>query len=270
MIKSFIKNADSLILSGKLGKAIRLLKHKFMLLTVEKPAREYKVNDLSSGYISQYKKNDHSELNILCDKYGSDKGESDSKDNPYIWPSHNYSDFYDVMFRLRKSDVSLLVECGLGTNNPKLKSSMGINGKPGASLRVWRDYFPNAKIIGVDIDENVLFSETRIHTYGCDQTSQDSISKFATGAELQDSSVDIIIDDGLHTFGAGKSFFEGMIKFLTNNGIYVIEDVPARDIILYKDYFLQSRELYSTHFIVLSSPLRSGGDNRLICITKNV
>ena len=37
---------------------------------------------------------------------------------------------------------------------------MGIKGKPGASLRVWKDYFPNANIIGVDIDENILFLKT--------------------------------------------------------------------------------------------------------------
>ena len=39
-----------------------------------------------------------------------------------------------------------MFECGLGTNNPNLKSNMTENGIPGASLRVWRDYFFNAKI----------------------------------------------------------------------------------------------------------------------------
>ena len=49
--------------------------------------------------------------------------------------------------------MQLLIECGLGTNNINFKSSMGINGKPGASLRMWRDFFPSARIIGVDIDK---------------------------------------------------------------------------------------------------------------------
>ena len=254
---------------GRLKNISRLIQSKSKILTVERPAINHRSRELGFGYISQYKNNDRSEINILCDKYGSDKGECDSKDNPYPWPSHNYADFYDLIFRLRKDDVRLLVECGLGTNNPQVESFMGIDGKPGASLRVWRDYFPNAKIIGVDIDKEILFSETRIKTYECDQTSQNSISNFTIEAALEESSVDIIIDDGLHKFVAGKSFFEGMIKYLSKNGIYIIEDVSAADLSGYKDYFLSSCRSYSANFLSLSSPSQSGGGNRLIVITKN-
>ena len=42
-------------------------------------------------------------------------------------------------------------------------------GKPGASLRVWRDYFPNAIIYGADIDKDILFAEERIKTFYIDQ-----------------------------------------------------------------------------------------------------
>ena len=42
---------------------------------------------------------------------------------------------------------------------------MNINGKPGASLRAWRDYFENALIYGADIDKNILFKENRINTF---------------------------------------------------------------------------------------------------------
>ena len=43
--------------------------------------------------------------------------------------------FLDV----EKKDVQLLIECGLGTNNISIVSSMGKNGKLGASLRMWID-----------------------------------------------------------------------------------------------------------------------------------
>ena len=33
---------------------------------------------------------------------------------------------------------------------------MSINGKPGASLRAWRDYFVNSVVYGADIDKNIL------------------------------------------------------------------------------------------------------------------
>lgn len=229
----------------------------------------YKKNQISHGYSTQYKKHDNSLINELCDKYGSDKGEVNSYDNPYVWASHNYADIYELMFRLRRNDVNLVVECGLGTNNPEIYSSMGADGKPGASLRLWRDYFPNAKIVGCDIDERVLFNEERIQTFGCDQTDQLSISNFIDKAELLDKSVDIIIDDGLHEFHAGKSFFEGTINCLSEDGIYVIEDVNPVCFISYKDYFLELSDKYSTHFFNLTRPGQNIGGNRLIVVRKN-
>ena len=48
-------------------------------------------------------------------------------------------------------------------------------GKPGASLRVFRDYFLNAKIYGADIDKNILFTSDRIFTYYVDQLDEISI-----------------------------------------------------------------------------------------------
>ena len=245
------------------------LKRLYLQEFVERRLRSYKCKELSHGFSTQYKKRDRSEINILCDKYGSDKGEVNNIGNPYVWPSHNYADVYELMFRLRKDDVKLVIECGLGTNNPDLKSSMGVNGKPGASLRVWKDYFPNAKILGVDIDKEVLFSENRIETYFCDQTSSQSIDEFSKAAQLSEETVDIIIDDGLHEFHAGKSFFEGMVKYLSQNGIYVIEDITAGDLLRYKDYFLELSDQYSAQFFNLSRPELRVGDNRLIIVRKN-
>ena len=54
---------------------------------------------------------------------------------------------------------------------------MTANGKPGASLRVWRDFFPNAKIYGGDIDKETLFIEDRISTYYVDQFENSTIKK---------------------------------------------------------------------------------------------
>lgn len=228
-----------------------------------------KTSIFNYGILVQYKKYDESLINSLCDKYGSDKGEVTPISNPYNWPSHNYADFYNLAFGLRRNDVRSVVECGLGTNNPDLESSMGVHGKPGASLRLWRDYFPNANVIGCDIDKDILFKEDRITTFYCDQTSSDSIQKFSSDAELLEDSVDIIIDDGLHKFFAGKCFFENMISLLRSDGIYIIEDVTHKDIIQYKEYFAELGETYEARFVYLKSPHRAmGDDNNLICITK--
>ena len=49
------------------------------------------------------------------------------------------------------------------------------NGIPGVSLRVWIDYFFNAKIYGGDIDKEILFEEERSKTFYVDQLNSNSI-----------------------------------------------------------------------------------------------
>lgn len=169
------------------------------------------------------------ELAELCDQYGSDKGETTPGPHPYVWPSHFYTELYELLFGQARDTIRRVVECGIGTNNPDLVSSMGAAGKPGASLRVWRDYFPNAEVIGADIDSDILFEEERIRTFQCDQTSAASIAAFRERAGLIDGSVDIVIDDGLHTLAAGKAFFEGMWSSVRVGGTYITEDIDWRE-----------------------------------------
>lgn len=215
-----------------------------------------------------YQKNANSLLNALCDTYGSDKGEIVADGHPYPWPSHTYADFYELLFQLKRQDVRAVLECGLGTNNPNVTSNMGVKGRPGASLRVWRDFFPNAQITGVDIDAGALFEEERIKTYQCDQTSADSIASFAASAEMQSASMDIIIDDGLHEFAAGVTFFENTIGYLAENGLYIIEDVNAKDYQKYARYFAERSDRYAAKFINGYRPKSWMGNNRLIVVSK--
>lgn len=258
--KSILSYLDKILIGSYIKKS--------RIQSKENKLINYKSNIYQHGFVTEYIKSS-SLLNILCDKYGSDKGEVTDENNPYTWPSHNYADAYELMFRLRRQDVKLLVECGLGTNNPALISSMGIHGKPGASLRIWRDYFPNANIIGIDIDPDTLFTDERITTYQVDQTCGESIKNFCEKAEIKNSSIDVIIDDGLHEYHAGIALFESMEKYLAEDGIYVIEDVIEADYFLYKDYFNDVKDKFSTHFINLHRPSSASvRDNRLIVIRR--
>ena len=257
-LRRIVGLVDRALLGGVL---LRLYNNFFERLLIK-----HKSDLFNYGFEGEYIKNDNSTLNVLCEKYGSDKGQASSKKNPYDHPSHNYADIYELMFRLRRNNVELLVECGIGTNNPNLISSMGVDGKPGASLRVWRDFFPKAQIIGIDIDSDILFEEDRIATYQCDQTSSDSIQNFFELASLAPLSIDIFIDDGLHEFYAGKSLFEAMNKYIAIDGIYVIEDVIPSDYIPYKDFFAKLKDQFTVQFINLQRPSSSVGDNRLIII----
>jgi hypothetical protein len=142
---------------------------------------------------------------------------------------------------------------------------MGISGKPGASLRVWRDFFPNAMVYGADIDRDVLFEENRIKTFFIDQLDQNAIKSFWYEIDVED--FDFMVDDGLHTFEAGSTLFLNSIARLGINGIYVIEDVSQKDLLRYKDFF-RNKE-YVVEYVCLFRPSIGLGDNNLVVVRKN-
>ena len=111
-------------------------------------------------------------------RHGSDKGQG----------KHNYTTIYSALFGNLRDRPLLIFELGLGTNNPLLPSSMGIHGRPGASLRGWRELFTYALVYGADIDRDILFEEDRIQTFYCDQLDSAAIrelwSQPAHGAEF--------------------------------------------------------------------------------------
>ena len=112
-----------------------------------------------------------SKIKKLFNFYGSDKAKH-----------HDYHLIYSSIF-LNNSKVKKILEIGMGTNDENLLSNMGINGKPGASLMAFRDFFKNAKIYGADIDKNILFKDHRIKTSYVDQTSEASLRKLLRNLE---------------------------------------------------------------------------------------
>jgi len=194
-------------------------------------------------------------LTTLMNKYGSDKG-----------TFHNYTIFYETIFK--NKIVENLFELGLGTNNTDVLSNMGPNGKPGASLYGWRDYFPDSQIYGADIDKRILFQSDRIKTFYCDQTDPQVIKDMW---EMIPEQFDIIIEDGLHEFDAHVCFFENSINKLNKNGIYVIEDVHVRYIDNVKDILdlwkIQFPS-FSFELVILDHP-RNKLDNILVVIRNN-
>jgi SAM-dependent methyltransferase len=144
----------------------------------------------------------------------------------YTWDAHGYTDFYQMLFCNNESKINSVFECGIGTSNLSFPANMGSAGRPGASLRVWRDYFPNAVIYGADIDHDVLFIEERIETFYMNQLDPFSI-KSAT-QKFQDGVFDFMVDDGLHTYEAALTLFLNSNRLLSPGGVYVIEDVTPK------------------------------------------
>lgn len=154
-------------------------------------------------------------LKQLFNKYGSDKSNE-----------HDYHYVYGSLFTDAESVTSVL-EIGLGTNNTTVPSNMGESGKPGASLRAFRDYFSNANIYGADVDKQILFEENRIKTFFVNQLSQQTLDDLGT---ITEDSFDLIIDDGLHQPSANIAVLAFGIGKLKPQGCLVIEDIKSESV----------------------------------------
>ena len=189
--------------------------------------------------------------------YGSDKG---GKNN-----HHNYSDYYSEIFFHKRKEVKNFLEIGLGTNNVDMASNMGAEGVPLASLRAWRDYFENSNIYGADIDKDILINEEKIKTFFVDQTNPETISLMFKNIGV--SKFDIILEDGLHEYNANICFFENSIKFLSDSGVYIIEDIYFKDKEKFINYFKDTNYNYS---IVDIYHKKNIANNCVVIIRKNV
>lgn len=153
-------------------------------------------------------------LRELVEKYGSDKNLS------------GYTDTYESLFNFTRQEIKSVLEIGLGTLDSQIPSTFIGNKhiyphyEPGNSLRVWKEYFPNAKIYGIDVAEDCMFSEDRITTFLFDSSNEKSCN-----LQLKNLKFDIIIDDGNHDPAYQIQTLKNLLPFLQDDGTYIIEDV---------------------------------------------
>lgn len=138
--------------------------------------------------------------------------------------NHTYTPHYHNLLSPLRNDTKLLVEIGIG-NIPLMKGLTAADYKPGASLRMWRDYFPNAQIIGCDILPDVIFEDKNIKTYVTDQSNVDSLNKLIDNVKSFGNYADIILDDGSHMEDHMVISFKTLWALVKPNGLYIIEDV---------------------------------------------
>ena len=226
---------------------IRKTKYNLRFLNKNKKAKlNYTVNASTNN-----------ELTELMNNYGSDKG---NKDN-----HHNYSEFYSELFFNNRKKVKNFLEIGLGTNDVSMASNMGKQGSPLASLRAWRDFFENAKIYGADIDKKILKNENKIKTFYVDQTNPETIKTMFENIGVE--KFDIILEDGLHKYEANICFFENAINYLSDDGVYIIEDVYFKDKIKFINYFEKEKFNYSIVDIYHEENI---ANNCIVLVRKNV
>lgn len=133
-------------------------------------------------------------LDTLALKYGTDKSSR----------VHWYTRHYETYLEPLRNEPIKLLEIGI---------------QSGASLRMWKEYFPNAQIYGLDYYDCKPFEDDRIKVIQGNQRDLKTLEKVSQIAQF-----DVIIDDGSHKNADVLASFDYLFPRLAPGGMYVIED----------------------------------------------
>lgn len=118
--------------------------------------------------------------------------------------THQYiQSVYEEKFDPYRTSSKLVVEIGV---------------YQGESLRLWRRYFPFARIVGVDIN---LSSVDGCEVIQADQSKDEDLIRVAQNIDQ----ADLIIDDGSHRMRDQQRTFYILFKALRSGGLFVLEDL---------------------------------------------
>jgi hypothetical protein len=127
---------------------------------------------------------------------------------------HNYLDTYETyLSRFKDKDIVLVDAVG----------GYEFSDRGGESLRMWSEFFPKAKIIGIDLYEKKLSLPSNVMTIQCSQDNS-SILKMVF---LDEGCPDIFIDDFSHVNDLSIKTFEICFPFLKSGGVYIVEDIES-------------------------------------------
>jgi hypothetical protein len=140
--------------------------------------------------------------------------------------SHSYTPFYYELLKDKRESIKKVLELGIGCQ----KTMGGIKDYPtGASLYMWRDFFPNAQIYGADALPETIFEAERIKTFLCDETNRGNLKGLI---KKIGSDIDLFIDDGSHLKSNQIRVCKILKPLLKRDVIYIIEDVSCPEIVM--------------------------------------
>lgn len=128
---------------------------------------------------------------------------------------HDYTPIYfDLLKDLRDRPLRMM-EIGVGGySHPD---------RGGESLATWRDFLPNAFIVGVDIQRKTMQLGPRVKILQGSQVD----AEFLADTVTEYGPFDIILDDGSHMNEHVVKTFGLLFPTLTPGGIYIVEDVQT-------------------------------------------
>jgi hypothetical protein len=142
-------------------------------------------------------------LREIYENYKMPEGDADKG------TAHSYLEIYETLLSSRKENINFL-EIGVSK---------------GYSLMLWKDFFVNSKIIGLDINlSSLIFKPDGFEVYETDATDESKLNNI-----LKDQTFDFIIDDGSHLLQHQVASFNILFPRLKKQGIYFIEDIVNID-----------------------------------------
>jgi hypothetical protein len=150
-------------------------------------------------------------INLVDSKYYTDKN-----------TTHSYLELYEKLLTSKKETATHVLEVGIGD----------FGQKNGGSIKLWKDYFTNATIYGLDVlpKERVfdeLLNNDRVILYT--NTDAYNVDFFTNTFLNKNMQFDFMLDDGPHTLESMKQFIRLYSKVMTNDGILIIEDIQSID-----------------------------------------
>jgi hypothetical protein len=127
---------------------------------------------------------------------------------------HAYTPYYHSLFADRRYLVRKVLEIGIDV---------------GASLRMWRDYFPKADIYALDCDRTKLIDESRIRSRLCDQGNAFHLQE---AIQWLGRDFDLILDDGSHQPEHQVLTAILLMPLLAPDVVYIIEDVLHPEVVV--------------------------------------
>jgi Methyltransferase domain len=119
----------------------------------------------------------------------------------------HYTDTYARFFAHLRDEPIRLLEIGVAS---------------GASLRMWEEFFPRARLIGVDVAESARLQageRTTVHI------GDQSDVAFLDALGRTEGPFDIVIDDGGHLMEQHRTSLERLWPYVSDSGYYAIEDL---------------------------------------------
>ncbi len=146
-------------------------------------------------------------LDELGLKYNTDKASKYTIRGNVI-DGHDYLRQYEIFLAPLRDETFTLVELGCFT---------------GASLKMWKEYFPAGHIVGIDLNSKLSsLEEDRISFICSNAVAGDLPEKLAVYNDIL-----CIIDDCSHAWGDQRRSFEMLFPMLKSGGYYIIEDLEC-------------------------------------------